>query len=132
VVRHSAKSFLTWFFAIAFGGMSIVGDGLHDLLGLHPHESAVPVCSSQVCGSCYGDSLADGPSRLVVAANHRESCHDSATCPICQYLAQGRVAVEQFQVVSVTVNVPNRSALIPLFVPGPYLRPFQARAPPAV
>jgi hypothetical protein len=40
------------------------------------------------------------------------------------------VVGQQVVVVSVAVSVPNRSPVIPLFLPSPYLQPFQARAPP--
>ena len=71
----------------------------------------------------------DGNGRFVRAADHREGCHDPATCPICQYLAQGQVIGERVEAVSVAASVPNRSLIIPLFLPSIVLQPFQARAP---
>ena len=127
MLRRSAKSFLTWLLAITFGGLSFFGDGLHDLLGLHHHGSAVPVCASAVYGFSHGDFLQNGHSRLV-AANHREGLHDGATCPICNYLAQGKIIGERFAAISVTASVPNRSPAIPLFAPCPFSSHFSASA----
>ena len=131
MVRRPGKSLLAWLLAAMIGGLSMFGEELHELLGLH-HQPVAPVCGSDVGGFSYGDSLENGHIRLVAAANHRENCHDSATCPICQYLAQGRVVGQRVVVVSIAVSVPNRSPAIPIFLPGPHLQPFQARAPPAV
>jgi hypothetical protein len=131
MVRRPGKSLLTWLLAVTIGGLSVLGEELHELLGLH-HQPVAPVCGSEVGGFSYGNSLEDGHVHLVAAATNRENCHDSATCPICQYLAQGRVVGERVVVVSIAVNVPNRSPAIPLFLPSPHLQPFQARAPPAV
>ena len=129
MVRRPARSLLTWFLAIAMGGLSLFGESLHELLGLH--EGPV-VSDSRLLGfaaSCYsGHSNA----HYISGGNHRENCHDSATCPICQFLAQGRLLGERVKVVSVAASLPNRSPVIPLFVPSPLLQPFQARAPPAV
>ena len=60
--------------------------------------------------------------------NHREACHDSATCPICQFFAQGKVIGERFQVVSVPVSMPNRSLAAPLVILAPDLQPFQRQS----
>jgi len=132
MVRRPGKPLFTWLLAITMGGLSVFGEELHELLGLHHRQSVASVCGSDVCGVFRGDSLENGHSRFVAAANHLESCHNSATCPVCQYLAQGRVVGERVVVVSVAVSVPNRSPAIPLFLPSPHLQPFQARAPPAV
>ena len=131
MTRRSAKSLLTWLFAIGLGAMSFLGDGLHDLLGLHHHESVLAVRGSDVYGVSQGDSRENGHSRFVAADNHREDYHDSTTCPICQYLAQASVIGQRFQVTSVPVSMPNRSLAAPLVIPAADLQPFQARAPPA-
>ena len=128
VVRRPAKSLLTWLLAVMIGGLSFLGEGLHDLLGLH---QGPVVSDSHLLGFAPGYYSSHGNAPYVAATNYRENCHDSATCPICQYLAQGRVVGQRVVVVSVAVSVPNRSPAIPLFLPSPHLQPFQARAPPA-
>ena len=132
MVRRPGKSLLAWLLAAMIGGLSMFGEGLHELLGLHHQRPFASVCSPEAGGFFYGNSLENGHIRLVAAANHREGCHDPATCPICQYLAQGRVVGQRVVIVSIVASVPNRSPAIPLFLPSPDLQPFQARAPPAV
>jgi hypothetical protein len=127
VVRRPGKSLLTWLLAAMIGGLSFLGEGLHDLLGLHQG----PVVSDSHLLGFSARFYSGHENTCIAAANHRENCHDSATCPICQYLAQGRVVSQQVVVVSAAVGVPNRSPALPLFLPGPNLQPFQARAPPA-
>lgn len=128
-MRRPARSLLTWFLTVMIGGMSFLGESLHDLLGFHH----VPVVSDS-CLLAFdpGRGSRQGNVSYIGEAPQRERCHDSATCPICQYLAQGRLVGEQVKVVSVAVSVPHPSTVIPLFVPSPLLQPFQARAPPAV
>ena len=110
--------------------MSLVGEGLHELLGLH-HGPVVSERDS-VLGFSYGYSSNPGNGRYVGESGHREDRHDAATCPICQYLAQGQVIGERVEVASVAVSVPDHRPLIPLFTPNTVLQPFQAPAPPAV
>jgi hypothetical protein len=128
MVRRPGKSLLTWLLAVMIGGLSVFGEELHELLELH-HQPSASVCGSEVSGFLHGGN---GHICLVAAANDRDGCHDPATCPICQYLAQGRVVGQRIVVVSVAVSVANPSPTIPLFLPSPHLQPFQARAPPAV
>jgi hypothetical protein len=122
VLRRLASSVLRWGLAGFLAATSLLGSQLHDIFGIH-HAGQL--------SSCVGSGLAleHGPS---LAAGHSESCDDEANCPICNYLAQGRIVGERFEAISVTVNVPNRSPAILLFLPSPHLQPFQARAPPAV
>ena len=128
MVRRPGKSLLTWLLAVMVGGLSLLGEGLHDLLGLH---QGPVVSDSHLLGFAPGCYSRHGNTPYIGEASHRESCHDSATCPICQFLAQGRVVGQRVVVVSVAASVPNHSPAIPLFAPSTVLQPFQARAPPA-
>jgi hypothetical protein len=131
MVRRPGRSLIAWLLAVMIGGLSMFGEELHELLGLHHHQPFASLCSSEVSGFFHGNSFENGHICLVAAANNLESCHNSATCPICQYLAQGRVVGQRVAVVSVAVSIPNRSPAVSFFLPSPHLQPFQARAPPA-
>ena len=124
VVRRPGKSLLTWLLAVMVGGMSLLGEELHDLLGLH--QGLV----SERCPREFFYGCSSGAD--IAAADHHEGCHDASTCPVCQYLAQGKVLGERFQAILVAVSVASRSPVTPLHTPSTVLRPFQARAPPAV
>ena len=53
MVRRPGKSLLTWLLAVMIGGLSVLGEELHELLGLH-HRPVVSVCGSDVSGFSYG------------------------------------------------------------------------------
>jgi hypothetical protein len=129
VARRPGNSLLTWLLALLVGGLSLLGEGLHEFLGLHEGPVA-PEGYSQ--GFSYASSFAYGNGRHIEATDQRERCHDASTCPICQYLAQGKVLGERFEAMSVAGSVPNHSPVITLFTPSTVLQSFQARAPPAV
>jgi hypothetical protein len=105
------------------GVTSLLGSSLHDIFGNHhagqQGESACEICEI---------GLQDAPS---IAARHVTNCHDEANCPICHYLAQGRIVGERYEGILMTVHAPNQSLAVSVFLPGPPLQPFQARAPPA-
>ncbi len=117
MARRPGNLLLTWLLALLVGGFSLLGEGLHEFLGLHE-------------GPIAPDRYSRGWH--IAAADQRERCHDASTCPICQYFAQGKVIGERFQAMSVAGSVPNHSPVIALFTPRTVLQPFQARAPPAV
>ena len=94
MVRRPGKSLLTWLLAVMVGGLSLLGEELHDLLGLH---QGPVVSDSHLLGFSTGCYSRNGNAHTA-AANHRESCHDALTCPICQYLALGRVIGERVEV----------------------------------
>jgi hypothetical protein len=132
VLRPLANSVLRWSLVGVLGITSLLGGGLHDILGIH-HAGymggAGSIGPASAASTSFSASGLTGPS---VAAGQSQSCQDEANCPICNYLAQGRLVGERFEGVSVTVNLPHPSPEIPLFVSSPHLQPFQARAPPAV
>jgi hypothetical protein len=133
VSRRLGRSLVTWSLAVIVGGFSVLGEGLHEFLGVHAGIKEGPVaCEYGSHGLFHDSGLGQGNGRSVQAAGHREGCHDPSTCPICQYLSQGKVIAARFAVVLVAVSVPDQSSVIPLFVPSSIPRPFQARAPPAV
>ena len=124
VLRCLANSVLRWVLAGVLGVTSFLGGELHEIFGIH-HAGQLGGCG----GQCSEITLQHGYS---VAAGHSENCDDGTNCPICNYLAQGRMVGEQFEGISVTASMPDRSPPIPLFLPSPLLQPFQARAPPTV
>ena len=120
MLRHRTNLVLRWGFAGFLGVMSLLGSQLHELLGIH-HAGLLG----------HGESCELAlQHRSSLAAAHSEACHDEASCPICNYLAQGRILGERFEGISVTANVPHRSTEMPLCLISPHLQPFQARAPP--
>ncbi len=123
MLRGLASSILKWGLAGILAATSLLGSQLHEILGIH-HAGHLHAC---VCAG-NGPARPDGVS---VAAGHSACCDDEANCPICNYLAQGRIVGQRFAGVSVTVSVPERSPAVPLFLPSALLQPFQARAPPA-
>jgi hypothetical protein len=123
MLRRPANLVLRWGLAGILGVTSLLGSELHDILGIH-HAGQQGRCGCQRSEI----ALQHGPS---VAARHSEGCDDGTNCPICNYLAQGRIVGERVQAISVTVSVPSISLPAPLFVSTPLLQPFQARAPPA-
>jgi hypothetical protein len=123
MLRRLANLVLRWGLAGILGAMSLFGSELHDILGIHH--------AGQLGGGGHESSGLARQHESSVAAGHAENCDDEANCPICNYLAQGRMVGERFEGISVTVSVPNRSPAIPICLPSPHLQPFQARAPPA-
>lgn len=112
--RRLAKSIFHWLMLGIFAATSF-GSGLHGFF-CHCHGPA--------------SSGSDDPARGL-AVSQAEDCHDAATCPICQFLAQGQVVGPQVAVESVYLSVPRPSLAVPLVAPSPVLHPFSARAPPA-
>ena len=98
MLRHPANSVLRWALAGILGVTSLLGSELHDILGIH-HAGQL--------GGREGRELALH-HQLSVAAGPSGSCDDGANCPICNYLAQGRIVGERVEAVSVTVSVPSR------------------------
>jgi hypothetical protein len=130
MMRCLASSSLKWFLAGVFGAVSLFGSGLHYIPGMG-HG-----------GSGCGHSHAGDFSRSVFAAqqwqgchfaavNHTEGCDNDSQCPICQYMAQGKVLGERFEPNSVPTLVARRAVLAPLAVASAVLQAFQARGPPA-
>ncbi len=123
MLRRLASSVLRWGLAGILCATSLLGGRLHDILGIHH--------AGELGGhGCEGSHLAlhHQPS---LATGHSESCDDEATCPICNYLAQGNVIGPRVEAVVVTLSVPNRNPAPLLVVPSPDFQPFQAQAPPA-
>ena len=125
MLRRLANLVLRWGLAGIIGTTSFFGSELHDIFGIH-HAGQLGKCG---CES-KGLALQHGFSVAAVTAGNSENCDDGTNCPICNYLAQGQIAGEHFEGISVTVNVPNRSPAIPLFLPCPLLEPFQAQRLP--
>ena len=117
VLRRRANLVVRWGLAGILAAASLFGSKLHDICG---------ICHAGQQGGCEGRAIVSS-----VAAGHSATCDDGANCPICNYLAQGRVVGERFEGLAATVNVPNRSPAVPLVLAGPHLQLFQAQAPPA-
>ncbi len=98
----------------------MLGTELHDLFGII-HATTWVRGEDGAMAFTQGPALTTGRSAV---------CDDAANCPICNYLAQGRVVGERFEGIAVTAGVACRSPLVPLCLPSLPLQPFQARAPP--
>ncbi len=122
MLRGLVNSTLRWTLAGLLGVTSLFGSSLHDIFGIHhAGQQGESACESHEIG------LLGAPS---IAAAHVANCDNGANCPICNYLAQGKIVGERYEGILVTVHAPNRSPAIPVFLPSPHLQPFQARAPP--
>jgi hypothetical protein len=131
MVYRPASSALAWLLAGGLGVVSLLGSGLHQFPGMGHGPEGV-ACDRQSHSLMPGDDSQRGQDRWTIAGAHPECCHDGSNCPICNYLAQGKVLGESFAGVSVSASVPNRVPAAPLVWPSPDLLPAKARAPPAV
>ena len=120
VSRRLANTVLRWSLAGILGAMSLLGNELHEIFGIH-HAGHLSGCGHVRSGLA-------GQVGLSLVAGESQSC-DEANCPICNYLAQRSLVGERFVEVPVTLSAPNRSPAVPLFAPSPRLLPFQSRAP---
>ncbi len=121
---RAANSIVAWLLTGVVAAVSFFGTGLHQILGVHHGADSGP--DSQI-----GAHPTTAAVEIQKDGRQDGAC-DEANCPICSYLAQARVVGERFEALAVTVNLPNPTGEIPLFLPTPDLHPFQARAPPAV
>ena len=111
--RRLAKSIFHWLMLGIFAAN----------VGLAPHCTS----SSVIATACFSGS--DDPARGL-AVSQAEDCHDAATCPICQFLAQGQVVGPQVAVESVYLSVPRPSLAVPLVSPVPGSSTFQRPGAP--
>ena len=123
MLRRLANLVLRWGLAGILGVTSLLGTELHEICGIH-HALYGDECG---CEPATG-TVQHGPS---LAVRQPQCSHDEANCPVCNYLAQGRLLGERVEGPSVALSVPNRIPAILLVAPSPHLQPFQARAPPA-
>ena len=105
--------------------LSIAGTGLHSILGIH-HEPSHGVPARPASGG--GDMQFVGGDTVITA--DAEACCDT-NCPICNYLAQAKVAGEYSAIVVCSLGVRNDNVPPQVAVPAADLRPFEARGPPA-
>jgi hypothetical protein len=139
----------TWVFAILFGGLSAMGEGLHLLPGqghdvfCHGHDDC---CCDDDCGICHnGDCSNQAQSPLKLAAAQlttgtiqaapggptHEACDGS--CAICKFFGQAIWFTQ-------TASVPNWEYLLRFQPPIKKVvvvcrwehLPFLSRAPPAI
>jgi hypothetical protein len=99
--------------------LSFAGTGLHSILGIQHGPNH----------GCPAHQTSSAADPQVVAGDDR-AC-DEAGCPICNYLAQARVAGEYFAIVVCSLGVSNDFVPPQAAVPAADLRPFEARGPPA-
>jgi hypothetical protein len=121
---------ITWLTLILFGTVSLMGHGLHVLVGCDPitHATLAGQQQATCCGCLHGCAPAgDGDEttgRLI--AGHEDDC------PICRFLAQGRELTKPVLVLCARFVRPQIAALPSLSPPLPCDEPYQARAPPAI
>ena len=105
--------------------MSFAGTGLHSILGIqHGADHRVPGHETSDLGDFAGVT---GGSQVV--AGYDRNC-DEADCPICNYLAQAKVAADYSAIALCSVSVRDDSVPPQAAVPAADLRPFEARGPP--
>jgi hypothetical protein len=73
-----------------------------------------------------------GHHHTSIEAGQASDSHDPANCPICQYLAQGKIVAERVEAVAVASCEQSVVFSLPQFAPSLTLRSFQSRAPPVV
>jgi hypothetical protein len=135
IMVRRVRSFTAWFLAAALGGMSFVGEGLHELACAdhgaagHAHRFAAPLLTRDTLSPPKFRS--SGQQQQLVAAG-RSDHHDAATCPICQFLAQARLIAERFEAAPALAPVPSQTYPAPVVVATSALKPYGARAPPTV
>ena len=79
---RSYKSFFGGM-AVLYAGMMLFGQGLHEFMGCeHEHGHFAAARTSSVAET--GTTVSRGVDRL-------DSEHDPATCPLCQFYAQGQL-----------------------------------------
>jgi hypothetical protein len=113
MLRRSLSTFLIGLIAVLNGMVVVLGPGLHALPGFGHH--AIANCAIRV----------DDGLRVASGGDN------AATCPICEYLAQGQVVAERAYVVAPNLSTHSIPALPSI---PPDLRPrraFTCRAPPA-
>jgi hypothetical protein len=98
--------------------VSFAGTGLHSIVGIQHGPDR---------GASVHQTLGVGALQVVA---DEQSC-DEAGCPICNYLAQAKVAGEYFAIVVCSLSVGNDNVPSQVAVPAADLRPFEARGPPA-
>ena len=130
VVRR-VRSCTAWFLAAALGGMSLLGEGLHELACVdhgsagHGHPCAARIRSHGTFSPAFRCS---GQQRQLAAAG-RSDHHDAATCPICQFLAQARLIAERFEAAPILAPVPSRTYSAPLVLATSALKPYERPRP---
>jgi hypothetical protein len=112
MVFRSLHTFLIGLTIVLNGTVVLLGPGLHALPGFEHHV-----------GPNRAVRVDDG---LLVASGE----DNASTCPICEYLAQGTVAVERAHVVAMNLSTPFIPALPAIPADARSLRTFGCRAPP--
>jgi hypothetical protein len=113
MARRSLYSLLIGLVSVLNGTALLLGPGLHALPGFRHHEVA--------------NRAARVDDRLCVSSGNE----NGSTCPICEYLAKGKVVTETVHFVRPNTSTPSIPALPSV---SPDLRPQRAccsRAPPA-
>jgi len=117
------RQYLAWLLTLAYGSVSLVGYGWHDLLP-HSCESA----GDHATCHCLHDHESAEPGVAPPS-----SCHDPNQCQVCIFLAQAKSSstvaiVLNWVPVSTPHHLPSRDAT----VPQPIHEPYAPRGPPAL
>jgi hypothetical protein len=133
------RRYLALVLALAYGSVSLVGQGLHDLLP-HPchEETADHVHADGHCphdhDSPHGDVQASQPNESgELAVAPPSPCHDAEHCQICIFLAQAKNSFTfVFSCDSVLLSTPHLPVVRESVVSQSILEPYAPRGPPLV
>lgn len=128
------RKIVAWLTLILFGTVSLLGQGLHALVGCHPisHCALDYQASSGVTARCScqhacptggaKDPAEDADEQLIAG-------HDD-DCLICRFLAQGRELPPPVLPPCVQFARRHRPVIAAVSPSSPAQEPYQARAPP--
>jgi hypothetical protein len=118
----------------AFGTISLLGHGLHLLPGACDHHAEIVSDASHRCAHHDEHDHAGIDSGHETAAERTHdgvrAARDSSDCPICQFLAKGKVLSRSAPSIPGPAVVGDGPFTANEFVPLPLAEAYQARAPP--
>jgi hypothetical protein len=118
----------------AFGTISLLGHGLHLLPGACDHHAEIVFAASHGCAHHDEQDHAGIDSGHEPAAGRAHggvrAVRDSSECPICQFLAKGKVLSRSAPSIPGPVAVGDGASTACQFVPLPLAEAYHARAPP--
>lgn len=128
------RQVVAWSTLILFGTVSLLGHGLHALVGCHPitHCALDDQAGSglSACCSCpHARSTRPAEDQGEDAEGHLVAGHDD-DCLICRFLAQGRELTRGVLPPCVQFARRHHPVAGPISPSLPADEPYQARAPP--
>ena len=125
------KAALSWLLIGVLAAVSFAGPSLHSILGFH-HCGVFGHVGNAPVGASDASSFSQSPEKVVVRSlSSANGDSDEANCPVCNYLAQAKIAGDHVDFVVSSIVIANETFIPEIQIPSPALRPFEARGPPA-